>query len=390
MRLLPVIGVLLGLGWFFSSSAEEVIGGIPPFYSTVQGGEVDRLDVCWPLYSRAHSEQEQTQRLLWFGFERSHPQQVRTRTMLLPFWFSGVTEKGVSYRAFFPLGGTMYDFLMFDRVQFYLWPLYATASVNDQKSQMILWPLYTRTQGPDVERFRIFPFYGRSEKVGIEQNRFIMWPFYTSVQALSERGGEGFVLFPFYGQIDAPHLQTRWVLPPFFRFSQAEDQRTRDMPWPFVQWAEGRVDKQYLWPIVGRKKIRDHRSGFLAWPIITWDASGNENEGSRRLHVAPVYQFKKIWNASESIDQSEWKVWPVARGIRKEDCSVIEVLALWPFERAAVIERNWAPCWRLFRIEQSENEVEWSLLHGVLGYKRSGEQRVWQFCFLRFGEAGDE
>ena len=80
----------------------------------------------------------------------------------------------------------------------------------------------------------------------------------------------------------------------------------------------------------------------------------------------------------------------MARGIRKEDCSVIEVLALWPFERAAVIERNWAPCWRLFRIEQSENEVEWSLLHGVLGYKRSEEQRVWQFCFLRFGEAGGE
>ena len=103
MRLLPVIGVLLGLGWFFSSSAEEVSGGIPPFYTTVQGGEVDRLDVCWPLYSRAYSKQEQTQRLLWFGFERSHPQQVRTRTMLLLFGFPASRKKGVSYRAFFPL-----------------------------------------------------------------------------------------------------------------------------------------------------------------------------------------------------------------------------------------------------------------------------------------------
>ena len=388
MRFLPVITVLLGIGWFFSSSAEELNGGIPPFYTTVQGGEVDRIDVCWPLYSRTHSKQEQTQRLLWFGFKRSLPTQERTRTMLLPFWFSGVTEKGVSYRAFFPLGGTLYDFLIFDRVQFYLWPLYATTSVNDQKSQMILWPLYTRTQGVDEKRLRIFPFFGYSEKVGIEENRFIMWPFYTSVKALSERGGDGFILFPLYGQIDAPHLQTRWFLPPFFRFSHAWDQRTRYMPWPFIQWEEGTVDKQYLWPIVGRKKVGDNRSGFLVWPIIKWDASGNENKGSRRLQVAPVYQFKKVWNTSESIDQSEWKVWPVARGIRKDDYSVIEVLALWPFERAAVIERNWSPSWRLFQIEQSENEVEWSLLHGILGYKRSGEKRVWQFCFLRFGEAG--
>ena len=71
----------------------------------------------------------------------------------------------------------MYDFLMFDRVQFYLWPLYATASVNDQKSQMILWPLYTRTQGPDEERFRIFPFYGRSEKVELNRTGLLCGPF---------------------------------------------------------------------------------------------------------------------------------------------------------------------------------------------------------------------
>ena len=147
------------------------------------------------------------------------------------------------------------------------------------------------------------------------------------VKALSARGGEGFVLFPFYGQIDTPHLKTRWFFPPFFRFSHAGDQLTCYMPWPFVQWAEGTVDKHYLWPIVGRKKVGDHRSGFLVWPIIKWDASGNEIEGSRRLRVAPVYQFKKIWNASESIDKSEWKVWPLARGMQKEDCSLIEVLA---------------------------------------------------------------
>ena len=101
MRLLPVIGVLLGLGWFFSSSAEEVSGGIPPFYTTVQGGEVDRLDVCWPLYSRAYSKQEQTQRLLWFGFERSLPKQERTGRCSSLFCFPA-SRKRVSYRLSFP------------------------------------------------------------------------------------------------------------------------------------------------------------------------------------------------------------------------------------------------------------------------------------------------
>ena len=160
---------------------------------------------------------------------------------------------------------------MFDRVQFYLWPLYATTSVNDQKSQMILWPLYTRTQGPDEERFRIFPFYGRSETVGIEQNRFIMWPLYTSVQALSERGGEGFVLFPLWPDRCASSenpLGFASVFPIFHAWISA-----RYMPWPFVQWAEGTVDKQYLWPIVGRKN-KGSSQWISAWPIITWMRRG--------------------------------------------------------------------------------------------------------------------
>ena len=389
MRLLSVIGVVLGVVLVFFSSAEEVTEGIPPLYSTVQGGEVERLDVLWPLYSRTQSEQDKSQRFLWIGFERTLPKQERSRTMLLPFWFSGVTGKGVSYRAFFPLGGTIYDFLMFDQVQFYLWPLYAKTSVNDQKSEMILWPLYSRTQAPDVERLRFFPFYGRSQKEGVERSRFIMWPFYTSVEALSERGGEGFIFFPFYGQIDAPHLQTRWFLPPFFRFSDAPEQRTRYVLWPFIQWAEGTVEKRYLWPVLGRKKVEEDRSGFIAWPLIKWNASGDEKSGGQQVQVAPIYRHRSTWDASRAIYESEWKLWPLASGIRVDKRSVIEVLALWPFERAAVIERNWAPCWRLFRVEKSENEVEWSLLHGLLGYKRSGEQQSWQFCFLRFREAGE-
>ena len=130
---------------------------------------------------------------------------------------------------------------------------------------------------------------------------------------------------------------------------------------PLFSGRKGRVDKHYLWPIVGRKKVGIIAVDFLLGLSLIGMRRGMRTRGVGG-YVAPVYQFKKIWNKSESINKSEWKVWPVARGMRKDDSSVIEVLALWPFERAAVIERNWAPCWRLFPIEQSENEVEWSLL----------------------------
>ena len=49
MRLLPVIGVLLGLGWFFSSLAEEVIG---EFHRFIQRFKGERL-IGWMYAGRS-------------------------------------------------------------------------------------------------------------------------------------------------------------------------------------------------------------------------------------------------------------------------------------------------------------------------------------------------
>jgi hypothetical protein len=206
------------------------------------------------------------------------------------------------------------------------------------------------------------------------------------VRALSERGGSGFLLFPFYGQIDAPHLQSRWVLPPLFRYSRTEDQVTRYLPWPFVQWADGEVMKRYLWPVYGQKKIGRDRSGFALWPVVKWEMAGNEAQGWRRWQVVPFYRERREWKAGGAAWHSEWKLWPLARGVRSAEGSLWEVLALWPFERAEAIERNWAPCWRLFQWERDASGMEWSLLHGVLGYKREGMKRSWKLFFWSLGE----
>ena len=368
------------------SVAGETVSGVPPLYSHVTGGEVERLDVLWPLYSKRVSEQEISSRVLWFWFDRADRGGAWERSWLLPFWFAGRTEEGRTYRALFPVGGTLENFLLYDRVSFVLWPLYAKTEVNELIGRSIGWPFYERVEGPGIERVRFFPFYGRSVKEGIEENRFVMWPIYSSVRALSERGGSGFVLFPFYGQIDAPHLQSRWVLPPFFRFSRSEDQVTRYLPWPVVQWADGAVEKRYFWPVVGRKVVGRDRSGFAVWPVVKWEASGDEEQGWRRWQVVPFYRQRTEWDAGRAERSAEWKLWPLARGERSGTDRRLEVLALWPFERSEVIERNWAACWKLFRWERDESRMEWSLLHGVLGYKREGMNRSWKLFFMSTGE----
>ena len=83
------------------------------------------------------------------------------------------------------------------------------------------------------------------------------------------------------------------------------------------------------------------------------------------------------------------------------------MLEFWPLKNSAPVERNWAPLWTLYKRtntdgiirkdvlwfawhserEPAADRKEWSLLKGLLAYKRDGEkQNLRVLYFMRFGE----
>jgi hypothetical protein len=389
-----------------------------PLYSTSVDGERWRKDYLWPLYTKKGFKQERYGRFLFFGYSADFsPDTDRHRVWVLPFYFKGTSAEDDDYRAFFPFGGTIYEFLGRDKLSFVLFPIYMKYHINDIHTTSVLWPIGSKTTGPKVERFRIWPLYGKSTLENEFEKKFVLWPIYNSVKYTNERNpGGGFILVPIYGRIITEQARNYWWVAPFFRYTTSDEQWIVHAPWPFIQLAGGEMYKRIFWPIYGKKQLGPVTNRFVLWPII-WNNETEyiEHRRHRRLVVPffasvtdvatkPTHQYQV-----GDVSMRYWKLWPLMSWERNEAGSRFRTLEFWPLRNTAGIERNWAAFWTLYRREKNyEKErvghhllwglyrqtrepdgFEWSLLKGLAGYKKSGTSSTVRFLFMKFG-GGEE
>lgn len=388
-----------------------------PFYSTSVDGEHWRQDYLWPLYTRKGFKEETYGRFLFFGWSTDFsPETSRHRTWVIPIYFQGTSADEENYFAIFPLGGTIDEFLGRDKLWFVLFPLYAESSINDVHTTTVLWPIGSKTTGPRVERFRVWPLYGTSVLKNEYRKKFVLWPIYNSVEYTNTRNpGGGFILFPVYGRVATEKALNQWFLPPFFRFAHGDGQRIVYAPWPFIQWADGDVYKRYCWPIYGRKHEGPLTRQFWLWPFI-WNSKTEyaRHEQHRRM-VLPLFYYESDLVTKPTkhhevgdVTSRYWKLWPLMSWERNDETSRFRMLELWPIRNTLGLERNWTPFWTLYKREESqgvvnrrllwglysqttgEKQTEWSLLKGFAGYKNNNNKHSIHLLFFRFGGKEDE
>jgi hypothetical protein len=398
-----------------ASTNDSTFLAVRPFYSSSvdPAEERARRDYFWPLYTRKDFKGEQYSRLLFFGYSTDFsPDTDRHRNWVLPIYFKGTSAHGENYFALFPLGGTIYEFLGRDKVMFVLFPIYAKSHVNEVHTKSVLWPIYSNSKGGKVDRFRVWPAYGRSSLEGEFNKKFILWPFYNSVEYTNERNpGGGFILFPIYGRVKTELADNRWYIPPFFRYMKSEPQWIVHAPWPFIQLADGTMYKRIFWPIYGKKQLETTTQQFWLWPFFWNNQTEHLHYTQHRRYALPFFASKsnvmtrpdETYNVGE-VSERYWKVWPLMSWERNHQGSRFRTLELWPWHNPAGIERNWAPLWTLYRRERAEGQVghhllwglyrktkgsesfEWSLLKGLVGYKNTEGRRQYRFLFMWFGE----
>jgi hypothetical protein len=373
---------------------------VRPFYSRVEEPARDNAmeDYLWPLGTYRRLEQEErTRYLIYFSFRHQQQpgleaQKRRYRFWLLPFYFQGRDREGVEYRAVFPLGGTIREFIGRDEISFILFPIRSTSRLNDLETSNWLWPLISETTGEGVHRQRVFPFYGRSTREGQFDKKFVMWPFWTSARYEFPRGsGGGHILFPLYGHMKMEDQETWWVLPPFFRFTEGRHQNLTYCPWPFFQKASGEdYEKFYLWPLYGHKKVGDFERTFMLWPIVWNETSKRGEEVQSRFMIAPF-----LLNEKQGLPPGPdgcvppptrrfQKVWPLYSYRRVGEDSRFRTLELWPLGEVDAVERNWAPLWTLYSRTRHEQNRDTELLWGLYRSQQRGEGRTYRSLFPLF------
>jgi len=386
-----------------------------------------RREVLWPLAQTSRLGDQRSWRvLLTYGtnWDVNDPES-RYRLWVLPFYFQGRDTHGESYRALFPVGGRLHEFLFWDEIEFYLFPIHLRSRVKQIEARSWFWPVYSRTEGPGIRRFRIFPFYGFAEREGMGRKQFLFWPIWTSVRyERPKETGSGWILFPLTGHLKLENQESWWILPPFFRYHTGGEKSRFFGPWPFVQISTGAVEKRYFWPVYGTKTIGNTQKDFFLWPIVWRDRTRTAEENKSRHFVVPFYQDFRVADAEKDETQTRHtKVWPLYSHSYRAEGPVRRTVFpdLNPF-RAGPIERNFAPFWQLYVREQvgedvdteifwglyrsaqrgedryrslfplyqsarSEGRREWNLLKGLVGYERVGEKKSWRVLYLlRFGD----
>ncbi len=296
---------------FIASRSRDVHGvmrfrAVGPFFERATADDGQQLTAVRPLFSRyADPANERIRReylwplgydkkfrneyggryglAYWQRFDVTDPKS-RYRFWLLPVYFQGRDQHGRNYKAVFPLGGRMYEFLGRDEIDFVLFPLYLRHSINTVETKSFVWPIYSKTEGNGIHRFRIFPFYGRSRQRDDYDKKFIMWPIYTSARYYYPgSSGKGYIVFPLWGYTRLDDQRSFTIIPPLFRFTRGERVNMTLAPWPFFQRKTGEVEQFYLFPIVGEKIHRGVRTRFFLWPILHEERLDRGHELARRL-----------------------------------------------------------------------------------------------------------
>ena len=368
---------------FGETAAGGRVTAVRPLYSreTRVSGEEKReqTDVLWPIGS--FHRMNDTLRWRFFpafgeDYDVNDPDS-RWNFWLLPFYFQGRTHDGDDYWALFPLYGEIRDFLTLDRVRFELFPLHATYQRSDVAGEAWLWPIYRRRKGNQVDQISVFPIYGRYIHTGSEEftRHYICWPLWSDIEMRGPYArGDGFVLFPLYGQIDLDRQKTRMFIPPFFSRTTGVDGYSRlHAPWPFVQIEDSpkRTNRSF-WPIAGWSETADHSTSrwYGLWPIFGGETVRYGDSELSRFYANPFFytQSKRATKSddgeSESPDGANAateasedsaaepcvsRVWPLySHRSAKDGSSLTRVPELYPLGRHDSVERNWAPLWSLY------------------------------------------
>lgn len=370
--------------------------GVRPFYSVTTDRSRDRTlrEFLWPLGIVKDLGRERHWRFLTaYGhdFDRGDPES-RYRGMVFPLLFWGEDAHGESYAAAFPFGGKLNEFIGRDRIVFVLFPLYAYSTINDLETWDVLWPIYSRTTGGDVDRLRIFPFYGQSSNGDDWHKHFVLWPIWTHARYhYPQSSGTAFILFPLFGRTRLTDQQGWMVLPPLIRWSRRGDHTELNCPWPFLQYASGDFEKLYIWPLWGRRRTEKVVSSFYLWPIgRTLHAEREDHVLDRHVLLPFVYHERKrampdaTSDAEPEVTARYFKLWPLCSYQREDDVLRTRLPDLWPLKDTGPVERNLAPLWTLFTRTRAGDNVEHELLWGMYRYRRDGEheRRVSVFPLL--------
>lgn len=392
---------------FFSQSAggadTRKVSGLRPLWVQFEQprGNLRSGHFLYPLFSFTQDDDQYKWSILELvrrqGRRRGAPAPAtdfdqRQEFEVFPFWFEReFAEPELSYRALFPLHGTVRHKFGIDRLSWTLFPLYAESETHGAVTTHYLWPLVRVTAG-NAHGWGVWPLFRTFVRPGVSSETFYLWPLVYSLTREPAPGAppdtpprRDIGVLPLYACSTGPGLVSESYVWPLFGYTE------RTLParyserryfWPlFVQ---GRGDNRRVnrWaPFYTHSIVNGYEKSWLVWPLLRqarWSEEGVERTRQQFLYFVYWHEQQRVAGRSNSPTAALTHLWPLfshwhnGSGRRQwQFLSPLEVL----FPDNAKVRQVWSPLFALARHdERAPGSFRTSLLWNAVTWEKCPEE----------------
>ncbi|MDO8539276.1 MAG: hypothetical protein Q7S40_02465 [Opitutaceae bacterium] len=347
---------------------------------------------------------------------------------VFPFWFSRTTgDPEFSYRALFPIYGTIKNKLGFERLSWTLFPLYVENEKRGAITTSTPWPIVRVTRGA-AHGFGIWPLFNRVERPGVSREAYYLWPLGYNVTrqpgpddpaGTPPRRDVG--ALPFYARSTGPGYISEDFGWPFFGYTDRTQpvryHETRYF-WPFL--VQGRGDDRYVnrWgPFYTHSIVKGYDKTWYAWPLVRraqWTDAGLRQTKTQFFYFLYWSNVQRSATRPHLPSAGLRHVWPLFsswnNGAGRRQLQVLSPFEVF-FPGNEKVRQVWTPLFSLFRSDQrapgnvrysllwdiitwerhapvaaqaSPHEQRFALGRGLIGIRRAPGERAWRLFWLDF------
>lgn len=298
----------------------------------------------------------------------------------LPGWIVRKNDREGTDFGWFPFWGDVRSVSVFDRLQFFLWPLWMRLDGGGSVGRHVLFPFFGWTRGTGKNGWHAWPFALRAWHEGAYDRWSFLWPvFHVQRNRLWERTPERkWMVLPLLGRTRAGNYTATSVLWPFFGW--ASDPVTGfwalDAPWPLVRLQTGPEDtkRRRFWPFFSYLHAGSLTAWDFAWPIVRRQREHYAKVDRASSFVLPFWQSFHEHDREQELESSWHKLWPLFQheasgGWRRGSFPTLD-----PFQRNELVDRYYAWIWKLWEWEaqgEHRHERSWA---GIVRRERDARE----------------
>lgn len=307
-----------------------------------------------------------------------------------PFYFSRATGAAdTSYRAVFPLSGTIKHRFGKDELTWRLFPLYAHVTARGgRETTHAPWPFVRLIDGNGHHGFELWPLAGSRGREGDYRQQFALWPLLYRQERTREDGVHASVgVLPFYTRDTAPGYRNENYLWPFFGHTErtaptAQAYRETRYFWPFLVQGRGETRHVNRWaPFYTHSVAKGYDKTWLLWPLYRRGAWQGEGVAQERHQFLVFLYWANVQRSLANPDAApayKKHLWPLVsvwdNGAGRRQLQLLSPLEIF-FPHDDPVRQLYTPLFALYRYDQrAPDDVRWSFLWSAVTRRRTAQE----------------